>query len=117
LSFILKELSSEIIAIYYSEYSSIEIKINLQIQVFPPIVLGRREIRLRDFVSLEEDALRYTRVLKPFLDDVQSVIFEIVVDNALSDSEVLVWIFNDGLLEVGIELQDLFKNKVKSNII
>jgi hypothetical protein len=48
---------------------------------------------------------------------VEGVVFEVVVDDALPNSEVLIGVLNHRLLEVGVELEDLFKNKVKRNII
>ena len=38
----------------------------------------------------------------------ESIIIKIVVDDALSDSEVLIGIFNYWFLEIGIELKDLY---------
>ena len=58
-------------------------------------------------MSLKEDALRDTRVLNTWLDDVESIILEIVVQDALSNSEVFVGVFNNGFLEVDIEFKHL----------
>ena len=58
-------------------------------------------------MSLKEDALRDTRVLNTWLDDVESVILEIVVQDALSNSEVFVGVFDNGFLEVDIEFKHL----------
>jgi hypothetical protein len=58
-------------------------------------------------VSLEEDALRNARVLNLRLDNVEGVVVKVVVDDALSDSEVLVGILDNWLLEVSVELENL----------
>ena len=41
------------------------------------------------------------------LNDVDGVIIKIVEDDALSDSEVLVGVFNNWLLEIGEEFKNL----------
>ena len=46
------------------------------------------------------------------LNDVDGVIIEIVEDNALSNSEVLSWIFNYWLLEETVEFKDLKYNGI-----
>jgi hypothetical protein len=63
-------------------------------------------------VSLEEDALRDTAVLYSVLEDVQSVIIQIVVNGALADTIILVGVLNDGLLEVGLEVQNLISKYI-----
>ncbi len=55
-------------------------------------------------MSLEEDALRDTTVLNSILEDVQSVVIQIIVNGAFADTIILVRVFNDGLLEVGLEV-------------
>ena len=46
------------------------------------------------------------------LNDVDGVIIKIVEDNALSDSEVFIGIFNNWLLEICVEFKNLyFKTK------
>jgi len=60
-----------------------------------------------ELVSLEENSLWNSRVLNSMLNDVDGVIIEVVEDNAFSNSEVLICIFNNGLLEIGIEFKDL----------
>jgi hypothetical protein len=51
-------------------------------------------------VSFHEDALRDTGILDSWLDDVDGVVIEVVVDNTLSQSVVFVSVFNDWFLEV-----------------
>ena len=59
-------------------------------------------------MSLEEDSLWNTGVLNSVFDDVDSVVIEVVEDDALSDSEVLVGILNNWFLEVGVEAENLY---------
>ena len=43
----------------------------------------------------------------------KSAVFKVVVDSALAYSVVFIWVFNDWLLEISAEVQDLrkkFKN-------
>ena len=63
-------------------------------------------------MSLQEDSLWNSRVFDPVFNDVDGVIIEIVEDNALSNSEVLSWIFNYWLLEETVEFKDLKYNGI-----
>ena len=58
-------------------------------------------------MSLEEDALRDTRVLYALLNDVDGIIVEIVEDGALPDPVVLGRVFDDWLLEISFEVKNL----------
>lgn len=58
-------------------------------------------------MSLQEDALRDTRVLDSWLNDVDGVVIEVVINDAFSDSEVLVRVLNHWFLEVSIKAQNL----------
>ena len=112
ITFVGIKLPGEIITVNNSKHSPVNVQIVSQIEVLPGEVLWRGDVRFGDFMSFEEDSLRDAGVLNSGFNDVQSVVFQIVVDNALADSEVFVFVFNNSLLEVGIELQDLFMNKV-----
>ena len=58
-------------------------------------------------MSLEEDTLWDSGVFNSVLNDMDGVIIKVIVDNALSDSEVLIWVFNDWFLEESVEAEDL----------
>ena len=58
-------------------------------------------------MSFHENTLRDTRVLDSWLDDVDGVIVEIIVNNTFSNSEIFVSIFNDWFLEVSMEFENL----------
>ena len=58
-------------------------------------------------MSLQEDSLRNSTVLNSRFEDVEGVVIEVIVDCALSKSEVLIWVFNHMLLEVAIEPEHL----------
>ena len=60
-----------------------------------------------ELMSLKEDTLWDSRVFNSVLNDVDGVIVKVVVDNALSDSEVLIWVFNYWFLEESIKTEDL----------
>lgn len=51
--------------------------------------------------------MRNSCVLDTVFDDVDGVVFEVVVENALANAVVLVGVFNDGLLEVSFEIENL----------
>ena len=61
----------------------------------------------RQFVALQEYALWDTAVLNATLKNMNCVIFKIKEDIALSDPEILIWVFDNWLLEVGCEIEDL----------
>lgn len=54
-------------------------------------------------MSLKENALWDTRVLNSWLKNMNGIVIKIVVQNAFSDSEVFVAIFNDWLLEKAVK--------------
>ena len=58
-------------------------------------------------MSFHEDAMWDSGVLNSWLDDVDGVVIKIVVNDALSQSVVLVGVFNDWFLEVSREAKDL----------
>ena len=58
-------------------------------------------------MSFQEDSLRNSRVLNFWLDDVESIIIKVEVDDAFSDTIVLVFILNNRLKEVSFEVKDL----------
>lgn len=101
-SLIGKESSSEIIAVNDSENSLVDIKVGTDVEITPEVVLGL-VFWVWELVSLQEDTLWDSGVLNSWLNDVDGVIVEVVVDDALSNSVVLVGIFNNWLLEIAVE--------------
>jgi len=59
------------------------------------------------FVSLKENTLRDTCILNSWFFDVKGVIIKVVINNAFSNSKVLVGILDNWFLEVSIEAQNL----------
>jgi hypothetical protein len=100
------EASGEIITVNDAENSSINIEICCQVEIGPRIVSGLI-IGEWELVSLQENALRDTSVLNARLDDVECIILKIVVEDALSNSEVFIGVLNNWLLEINIELKYL----------
>jgi hypothetical protein len=58
-------------------------------------------------VALKENTLRDTRVFDAGLNNVHGVILKVVENNALAETIVFVRVFDNGLLEVGVELENL----------
>jgi hypothetical protein len=54
-------------------------------------------------MSLEEDSLWNTSVFDSWLNNVDGIIVEVVVDDTFSESKVLIWILNNWLLKIGIK--------------
>ena len=63
-------------------------------------------------MSLEENSLRDSRVLNLWLNDMEGIIIQIEVDDALSDTVVLVLVLNNWLEEVAFEVEDLKSKRV-----
>jgi hypothetical protein len=100
------ELFSERISTHDAENSAIDVQVLRDIEILPGVVF-RLVIRERKFVALEEDALRDTSILNTRLNDVKSVVFEVVENDAVADAEVLIRILDNRLLEVCLELKYL----------
>jgi len=73
--------------------------------VFPAVALSAAGSR--DLVALEEDSLGDSGVLNTVLNDVHGVVIKVVVDNATTNTVVFSGVFNNGLLEVGLEVENL----------
>ena len=60
-----------------------------------------------NLVSLKEDSLRDTTVFNSVLKDIESIIVEIIINSALADTVVFCGVLNNGLLEIGLKMEDL----------
>ena len=60
-----------------------------------------------NLVSLKEDSLRDTTVFNSVLKDMESIIVEIIINSALADTVVFCGVLNNGLLEIGLKMEDL----------
>jgi hypothetical protein len=96
----------ELITVADAEDAAVDVQVLRNVEIPPSVVLGLI-LRERQSVALEENALRHTGVLDTWLNDVGGVILEVVVDDAVTDTEVLVGVLDDWLLEVSIELEHL----------
>jgi hypothetical protein len=72
----------------------------------PEIVLGL-VFWVWKLMSLQKDSLWNSGVLNSWLNNMDCVIVEVVVDDALSNSVVFVWIFDDWFLEVSFKAKYL----------
>jgi len=106
-TFIAVELSSELIAVNNSKYTSIDIQVDSKIEVFP-LIMGSCIVWSRYFVAFQKHTLRDPTVLNLSFNDVEGIVIQVVVYNTLSNPKVFVGIFNDWFLEVCVELEDLF---------
>jgi hypothetical protein len=105
-TFVGEESSGKFITVTDSEDSLVHIEVDANVKIAPNVVFGL-VFGIWEFVSLQEDSLRDSRVLDSWLDDVDGVIVKVVVDGALSNSEVLVGVFDNWFLEVAVEAQNL----------
>jgi hypothetical protein len=48
-----------------------------------------------------------TAVLNSIFEDMQSIVVKVVVNSALADTIVFCWVFNNWLLEITLEMEDL----------
>ena len=58
-------------------------------------------------MALQEDSLRDATVLNSILQDMKSVIIEVIVNSAFANAVVLIGVLYNGLLEIGLEVQNL----------
>lgn len=65
-------------------------------------------------MSLEEDSLRDTTVFNSVLKDMKSIVVKIIINSALADTVVFCGVLNNGLLEIGLEMEHL---KTKSLLL
>jgi len=105
-SFVGEESSGKVITVTDSEDSLVNIEVHADVEIAPDVVFGL-VLWVWELVSLHEDSLWDSRVLDSWLDDVNGIIVKIVVNGALSNSEILVGVFYNWLLEVTIEAQNL----------
>jgi hypothetical protein len=103
---VLIESSGKIVSIDDTEDSAVDIQIDAYIQISPGVNLGLLAGN-EDLVSLEEDTLRDATVLSSILQNMQSVIIEVIVNSAFANAVVLIGVLYNGLLEIGLEVQHL----------
>ena len=97
---------SELIALDDAEDTAVDVEVHSEAEVDPIVVAGA--VGLGDLGTLQEDALRDTRVGHARLKDQEGVVIQVEVNDALADTVVLVGVLDDGLLEVSVELQHLY---------
>ena len=95
----------ELITVHDAEDAAIDIEVHTEAEIGPVVVA--RAVGLKQLGTLQEDALRDARVGHARLKDVEGVIVEVEVDDALSNAIVLRGVLNDGLEEVSFEIEDL----------
>ena len=88
----------------------VDIKVDSNIQILPSVEL-RLVLWEGQLVSLQEGSLGDAGVLNLWLVDVDGVILEEVVDDALAGSEVFVGVLDHWLDEESVENELLFKFK------
>ena len=111
-AFVGVECLGELIRVNDAENTGVDIQVLAELEVRP--VIGSTGW-VWQLVSLKEDALRDSSVLNAALNDVDGVVVEVVVEDALADPVVLVGVFNNWLLEVGFEVKHL-KVTVRSQL-
>lgn len=115
-----EELAREFIAVNNAENTMVHIKISTNGKILPGVVVSRS---VRDFarglgdnVTLEENTLGDSSVFNARLNNVHSIILEVIEYDALTEAVVLVGIFHDGFLEVSIELEHLLAEKTVRSV-
>ena len=99
------ERASELVAVNDAEDTVIDVKVHAESEIGPIVIAGA--VRHAELGALQENALGDTRVLNARLDDMEGVVIQVEVDDALSDAEVLSGVLDDGLEEVRLEVEDL----------
>lgn len=78
-----------------------------KVEVFPCVVFASSVDLFGDLLSLDEDALHEAGIVDSRFIHVDGTVREIVVNSALADSEVLVRVLHDALLEIAVKTQHL----------
>jgi hypothetical protein len=104
-TFVCVEGLGELITVNNAEDTTVEVNISTDLEIAPS--KGINGVKLGDEVTLEEYTLGDSWVLDAGLKDVNSVIFEVVVDGTLAETVVLGGALNNWLLEEGSEVKDL----------
>jgi len=116
-SFVSVESSGKVVAVNNSEDSLVDAEVDTKIEI-PPYVVGLWDMESWingswiefvvslvkwQFVTLKENSLWNSGVFNSWFFDVEGVIIKIIVNNAFSNSKVLVSIFNNWFLEISVE--------------
>ena len=104
------ESLGEVITVNDTEDSFVDIKVHSKLEIWPVII--DIAVWLWKLMSLKENSLWDSRVLNLWLNDVEGIIIQVEVDDALSDTVVLVLVLNNWLKEVGFEVEDLKSKRV-----
>ena len=104
------ESLGEVITVNDTEDSFVDIKVHSKLEIWPVII--DVAVWLWKLMSLKENSLWDSRVLNLWLNDVEGIIIQVEVDDALSDTVVLVLVLNNWLKEVGFEVEDLKSKRV-----
>jgi hypothetical protein len=106
-TFILEELAGELVTINNSKDSSVDIDVETEVEISPGVV-NSCIFGPSDFVAFQKDTLRDSTILYSLLNDMHGIILKIVKDGALSNSVIFIGIFDNWLLEISVELKDLY---------
>ena len=96
----------EVVAVVDAEHAPVHFDIASEVQVSPGVGV-EGGVALGHLVAFEEDALRDACVFDLGLGDVEGVVVEVVVDDALANAVVLARVLVHCLLEVPEEAQHL----------
>ena len=96
--------AGEFIAVDDAEHATVDVEVHSESEIGPVIVAA---VGLEELGAFQENALWDSRVGNARLDDMEGIIVEVEVDDALSDAEVLSGVLDDGLEEVSLEVKDL----------
>ena len=105
--------SGELVAVNDAEDAVVHIQVHAELEIRPVVV---RSISLLELGTLEEDALRNTGVGDAWLNDMERIVVQVEVKDALPDAIVLSGVLDDRLKEVGLEVEDLKFSQTKSHV-
>ena len=97
--------ASELVTVNDAEDTVVDVEVHTEVEIGPVVVA--RAVGLAELSTLQEDALRDAGVGDARLNDVESVIIQVEIDDALSNAEVLCRVLDNGFKEVRLEVEDL----------
>jgi hypothetical protein len=100
------ESSGEIITINNSKNSLVDIEVGRTIQICPGIV-SRLVIWEWKLMTFQKDTLWYSSILNSWFNNVNGIVIQVVENNAFTNSEIFIWVFDNWFLEVSVEFKNL----------
>lgn len=58
-------------------------------------------------MTFQKDTLWYSSILNSWFNNVNGIVIQVVENNAFTNSEIFIWVFDNWFLEVSVEFKNL----------